>query len=409
MSESHVPRWLTEGLAEYETLVERREWRRHHDPELFVAWRARRLPQVAGMNRVFSHAEDMQDMATAYYASSQIAGFLVDRFGRPHVDQLLRAYAAGGSTDQAMRASLGSDAASVDHAFSESLAASLTRYEGQFVPFEGRGSVADLLPAAEAAPRDLTLELRLILAALREKQLPLAARTWAKAHALDPNSADVRFLGARLAALAGRTADASTELAALADDGHDGYALRMEMAELIDGKADPAALRTVLNQAHALDPTQAEPLQRLWQLAQDAGDEAEETSVLRALTPIDETNAPAYRRLLELLLAQGAVAEAVAVGEAALFVDLEGAPTHVSYAQALARVGREKEATFEFQSAAVCPGPPQELAAAHRAYGEFLRSRGHVKAADAELARARELEAGTPAPGEHGPGVTPAL
>ncbi|HVZ32937.1 MAG TPA: hypothetical protein VG963_10950, partial [Polyangiaceae bacterium] len=174
------------------------------------------------------------------------------------------------------------------------------------------------------------------------------------------------------------------------------------------GKADPAALRTVLNQAHALDPTQAEPLQRLWQLAQEAGDEAEETRVLRELTPIDETNAPAYRRLRELLLAQGAVAEAIAVGEAALFVDLEGAPTHVSYAQALARAGRDKEATFEFQSAAVCPGPAQELAAAHRGYSEFLRSRGQAKAADAELARARELEAGTPAPAEHGPSAAPA-
>jgi hypothetical protein len=42
LSRSRVPRWFTEGLAEYETEHERPEWSREHDPALFAAWRDHR-------------------------------------------------------------------------------------------------------------------------------------------------------------------------------------------------------------------------------------------------------------------------------------------------------------------------------------------------------------------------------
>jgi hypothetical protein len=137
MSESHVPRWLTEGLAEYETLVQRVEWRRHHDPDLFKARRAGRLPEVASMNRAFSHADDMQDMATAYYASSQIAAMLVERFGRDRVNRLLELHARGITTNEALKTALGSDAAAIDREFAAYLDRSLARYDKQFVPLGG--------------------------------------------------------------------------------------------------------------------------------------------------------------------------------------------------------------------------------------------------------------------------------
>jgi tetratricopeptide (TPR) repeat protein len=116
MSDSHVPRWLTEGLAEYETLAERKEWRRHQDPDLFIAERMGRLPAVGGMNRAFSHAEHMQDMATAYYASSQIAVMLVERFGRDKLNRALRLQARGMSTNASLEAALGQVAGALSRA-----------------------------------------------------------------------------------------------------------------------------------------------------------------------------------------------------------------------------------------------------------------------------------------------------
>ena len=37
LSKNHVPRWFTEGLSEYETMIHRPEWKRELDPELYIA------------------------------------------------------------------------------------------------------------------------------------------------------------------------------------------------------------------------------------------------------------------------------------------------------------------------------------------------------------------------------------
>ena len=79
LSKSHVPRWFTEGLAEYETIIRRPEWAREQDPDLYQALRAGRLPAVANMTRAFTRAEELNDVATAYYASSQIMTSVGDR------------------------------------------------------------------------------------------------------------------------------------------------------------------------------------------------------------------------------------------------------------------------------------------------------------------------------------------
>ncbi len=45
LSKNHVPRWFTEGLSEYETMVRRPEWQRELDPELYVALKKGRLAE----------------------------------------------------------------------------------------------------------------------------------------------------------------------------------------------------------------------------------------------------------------------------------------------------------------------------------------------------------------------------
>jgi tetratricopeptide (TPR) repeat protein len=392
MSDSHVPRWLTEGLAEYETLVERPEWRRYQDPDLFGAQRLGRLPAVGAMNQAFSHAEHMQDMATAYYASSQIVVMLMDRFGRARMNQVLRLHARGLSTNRALEAALGEDAQALNGDFAAYLGKSLARYAGQFVPLDVRGEEQEIAKRAEEAPADLQAKLRLVLAALRQRDLELAKRTWAEAAALEPTSADVRYLGARLAAAEGQEPRARAELVALARDGHDGYAVQMSIAELSDPKQDAAGLRAALSRAHELDPNEAAPLQGLLSLAVAASDANEELRLLEQLAPLEAHDPTVYRRLLELLVSQKAYARAVQLGESAIYADLEGAPTHVYYAQALANTGRIDEAVFEFESALLTPSSPAELARAHVAYCRFLMGRGQADRAAAELEKARELD-----------------
>ena len=392
MSDSHVPRWLTEGLAEYETLVERPEWRRYQDPDLFIARRMGRLPAVGAMNRAFSHAEDMQDMGTAYYASSQIAVMLVERFGRARVNQVLRSEARGMSTNDSLAAGLGADVDALGREFSAYLDTRLARYTGQFVPLEARGEPESIARAAAAAPGDLGAQLPLVIVALNKGDLELARRTWAEAAKLDAAAPDVRYLGARLAAAGDDDARARAELVALARDGHDGYAVQMSIAELTDASVDRAGLVAALGRAQQLDPSQSAPLAKLLALAVEAKDSAEELRLLELLAPLEAHDPTIWRRLLELLVDQKAFARAVQVGEAAVYADIEGAPTHMQYARALAGVGRPKDAAFEFESALLTPSRPQDLAAAHLAYAEFLAGRGQNELAERQRALAHERE-----------------
>jgi tetratricopeptide (TPR) repeat protein len=408
MSDSHVPRWLTEGLAEYETLIERKEWRRHQDPDLFIAERLGRLPAVGGMNRAFSHAEHMQDMATAYYASSQIAVMLVERFGREKLNQVLRLSARGMSTNLALEKALGSGVDVLDRDFAAYRQKTLARYRSQFVPLDARGDADELEKRAAEAPTDAGAQLRVVLAALRQRDLDRAKRFWAAAAKLDPKSADVRYLGARLAAAEGQDERARSELAALARDGGDGYAVQMSLAELTDPKKDAAGLRAALEQAHRHDPTQAAPLQGLLSLAVKAGDESAELSVLEQLAPLDAHDPAVYRRLLELLLEQKAYARAAQHGQAAIYADIESSKTHALYAEALAGVGRFDDAAFEFQSAVLAPSRSEDVAAAHVAYARFLQGRGQNDRAAKELERAREIDPDAGAASAPSPATPPA-
>ncbi|MEY2930999.1 MAG: hypothetical protein RL033_1748, partial [Pseudomonadota bacterium] len=210
----------------------------------------------------------------------------------------------------------------------------------------------------------------------------------------------------RLAALNGRAPEALAQLTGLAQSGRDGFAVQMAMAEVSDPDTQPDVFRSALQRAHAQDPSQAEPLRALWRLAQDQGDEVEETRVLTALAHIEERDAAVYRRLLELLVSHKAVTEALEVGAAAIYVDLEGARTHSLYAQAQALAGRSADAQFEFESALLCPGAPEELAAAHLQYADFLEAQGRQGRAGAERARARQLLSVRPG-AEPGAGATP--
>ena len=47
MSKNRVPRWFTEGLAEYETIIVRPEWQREEHLALYHGLREGKVPKVA--------------------------------------------------------------------------------------------------------------------------------------------------------------------------------------------------------------------------------------------------------------------------------------------------------------------------------------------------------------------------
>ena len=390
LSKSHVPRWFTEGLAEYETIIRRPEWAREQDPDLYQALRAGRLPAVANMTRAFTRAEELNDVATAYYASSQIMSLWATEYGMPKLSEMLRRWGAGQRTPQVLREVLGKPPEALDSEFRAFAEKRLARYSSQFVPVNRGGSIALAQAAVERNPDSAVSHTALARALMRRGRGDRAKVALTRALALDPKLADARFLDAQLAAHE-EPSRAASLLQKLIADGKDGYAVETLLAQAL-ASSDEAGTKRALEAATRLDPSQASPFYTLADLAEKSGDSAAELEALRALAALEQHEPKVYQRLLRRLIQGGAYAEAARVGEAAVFADISGLTTHLLFGEALARTGQRERAQFELESATLCEGTPEDLAEAHAQLAELHAANGKRALAKKEAAAARKLD-----------------
>ena len=152
LSKARVPRWFTEGLSEYETIVRRPEWQREEDPSLYAALQGGRIPPVEGFSRAFTHVDDVRDVMTAYYASSQIQVYLASAFGAGKVPEMLRLWGEGKSTDEVFRRALGITPAEFDVRMRVWLNRRLAP-EAQFVPDTRAPNLESPAPPPEGSRR----------------------------------------------------------------------------------------------------------------------------------------------------------------------------------------------------------------------------------------------------------------
>jgi tetratricopeptide (TPR) repeat protein len=364
LSKSRVPRWFTEGLAEWETKLARPSWTREHDPELFEMRRAGRLPRIEAMNRAFTRAEQLSDIATAYYASSQLVQMLGEQHGMKRLSQMLKLWGDGKRTAEVFQGALASLPADADRRFGEGLDKQLGRYKTQFVPLTRSGTTEEARAAVDKAPKSAEKHTALALSLPRSGDAAAAKQALARALALDPRFADARFLDARLVFAEKRGDAAIQRLEALIADGHDGFAVRMLLSEAAELGRRADLHRASLEAAASLDPTQVGPLLGLLGLAQERKDEDAMVALLKKIVVLSEHDAGAHRALLERLIARGEFEEAREFGEGALWVDILGFEMHYLFAQAL--IGRSdfKRAEFELETALLCNAEPEQIAEA---------------------------------------------
>jgi tetratricopeptide (TPR) repeat protein len=404
MSKNHVPRWFTEGLSEYETIVRRPEWQREEDPALFAALKAGRIPPVDGFNRAFTHVDSVEDVTMAYYAASQILVFAAKEFGFPKVVSMLPRWGAGERTAQVVQESLGIGPEELDRRFRAWLKPHLERYTKQYVPDLHTPPLDDARKNARANPSDAKRQVELALALFSDGQKPEGEAVLAEALRLDPKQPDAHFVKLRLAIREKNAAEAERLVAKMIADGNDGYAVRMKAADLAEHKKDVASEKQNLEAAHKLDPTQVEPLQGLYDLAHKSGDKDAELWALSHIALLDQHDRKVWNLLLEHQLEVGNWEEARKVGESLMFIDVHNWKAHRLYARALARTGNFVSAVYELNSALVChPKLPKDQA---DIYGALAKT--YEKLKEPEMA-AKALEyqkqiAAAPAPG---PGPEP--
>ena len=396
LSKNHVPRWFTEGLSEYETMIRRPEWQRELDPELYVALTKNRLPSAVDMNRAFTHAEGDLDVTVAYYAASQMLAFTAQQFGFERITRALALWGEGKRTPEVIQTAFGVSPAEYDAKYRAWELARLKRYDGQYIFDVKAMSPEDAQAAVTASPQSASAHVALAVALLRAHKLEEGQKELDEALRLDPTDKDAHFVAARLSPTGNKDAASQVKhLRAIQTAGGDGYAVRVALASVAESAHDKAAEIAELQAAHRFDPTQAEPLKRLYDLASEDKRDADALAALRELAPLDQHDRKAWRLLLDRLVAAKTWDEARRVGEAAIYVDVESFAVHYGYAQALAATGRHEESAFEAESAVLCDAKPDEKAAAHVLMAKERAALGDVAGAKAHRDEALKLDPGS--------------
>ncbi|MEO8874177.1 MAG: hypothetical protein ABI461_01210, partial [Polyangiaceae bacterium] len=229
--------------------------------------------------------------------------------------------------------------------------ARMKRYDAQFV-FDDRGlSLDDAKKALVAAPADANAHAAMALALLHAQKAEEAKKELDAAMTADPKNANANFL---LAKILKNPDESLAHLNTLKQNGHDGFAVEMGIAEIAEQKKDAKAQRAALENAYHYDPSQPDSLRDLVGLAKQEKRTADELDLLKKLVVMDPHNRPAWRSLMQKLVEAKSWSEARMFGEAAMFVDVENAGTHIAYAQALAAGGNHAQAKFELESALAC-------------------------------------------------------
>jgi tetratricopeptide (TPR) repeat protein len=306
----------------------------------------------------------------------------------PKLVAMLRAWGEGKRTPDVIRTALGIAPDELDKQFRDWLNLRLSRYAKQYMPDFRATDPEKADKEAKADPKNLEKQIRLAVSQIAVRDVDAAEAALSAAAAIDPKSPDVRFLRERIFAGTKKPDEAKKELEAMIAEGHDGYGVRMLLADMYEGD-DKKRSETELEAASNLDPTQAEPLQALVDGAKKAGNEDRELEFLRKLAMVDQHDRRVWRRLLAKLVARGLWDEAEKIGEGALYVDIHGADTHTLYAEALLHTKKVDKAIFEADSALLCE--PLKVEAAARA--NVVLAQAWLSKGDKEKARAARDEA----------------
>ncbi len=381
LSDNRVPRWFTEGLAEYETNIARPEWKREMDHHLWDALENDRLPPLRLMNRAFTRARSAMAMMVAYYASTKIVTFIAEEHGFPKIVRMLKAWSRGKSSAEVIQQVLGMSVEELDRAFRAHERQRLRSRADDFsVAFERFTDLEPLKQAAEASPQDADAQARYAAGLVVAGDAQQAQAVATRAIGIEASQPIARMVLARLALMQGDGASAEQHLQAILAGGRDGYELRLLMARSALGRGELPEAKSHLEAAVALDGERPEAWQGLTKVAEESNDSALRLRALRRLATIDEHDREANLAILRALVEAEDWDDAITFGEMGLYVNPHEPEVHRLLAEAYVRQRRTRDALYEAETALIAEHP--EPARVH-----LIQARAHMQAGDRAKAR----------------------
>jgi tetratricopeptide (TPR) repeat protein len=331
MSNQRVPRWLTEGISEWEETQARKDWTRPGDAMFARVLTRGEDIKLKDFNASF---QDPKRISLAYYQGRLVVDYMVREFGQASLNRLLRAYGQGLDTDAALKQILNTDLAAMQKGFDQYLEREFGDLKRALVIPEGtellKTPLDGLEKLAKDNPKSAPIRLALAVALRKAGRVDEAVQEFEKTAALTPTATGFDSPHAQLAEIALEKKDrarAISELTKLMDVDFENLEVAQQLAALLReaNVTDAARTRPVYERIVALDPFDKDARAALGRIAlsrNEADVAAREFRTVIALKPLDP--AVAHADLAESYVKAGRRDEAKRQALAAL----EIAPTY---------------------------------------------------------------------------------
>jgi tetratricopeptide (TPR) repeat protein len=343
MSNSRVPRWLTEGISVYEEKRAHADWARPQDVEFASMLEHGQAIKLKDLNAAF---QDPRKISIAYFQGELVVDYILKTYGPSGMNKLLRTFGQGLDTDAALKQAFNTSFEQMQAGFDQMLDARFGSIR-RAMATPGTAREFDRMPlpalrtlAAGDAKSSYPVQMALGRALQRAGELDEAVKAYERAAALVPMPVGKDSPHDLIAAIAldqKNRPRAIAELEAVMAVDFDNIDVPRRLVKLFkeDNVSDPAKLSPIYERISALDPYDVDAHTQLGRLAMqrnDADRASREFRAALALAPVDR--APALTDLAESYFKAGKAADAKKQTLAAL----EIAPTYERAQQLLLKL-----------------------------------------------------------------------
>ena len=312
-----MPRWLSEGISVYEEGLKNRSWGQSMTPEYREMILGDDLTPVSELSGAFLHPASSEHLMFAYYESSLVVEYLVDRFGNDALISILNDLGTGLQINDAI-ARHAAPIEEIDEDF-----AKFARERAEAYASEADFDREDFPKIAESEgweewlaehPDNFWGLQQFVMSLIREKQWEAAKKPIARLMELAPEyaeSTNAFLMQARVSRELGETGREIEVLEQLARLNADAVDVYLRLAELHAEGEDWDSVIVNANRLLAVNPLLPDPHRFLAEAGEHAGDSPSAIVGLRALSRMNPFDpADIHFRAARLLQQTGQLDEA---------------------------------------------------------------------------------------------------
>jgi cellulose synthase operon protein C len=315
MSNNRIPRWLSEGISQWEEKRARPEWGWEMEVSFAHALEQGKAIKIEDIQEALS---DPKLAPLAYYQASLVAQHIGDTYGEPALQKLVRSYSKGINDDQAFKEALGQTVAQVQASFD-------AKIEKDYAPirnalkrpkFDGTPELDDLKKMAEGNADSFPVQVALGMALEKAGDHAAAIVALERAATLMPRATGDDNPNKAIAAIAEKQGDTDRAIRALQNVvkvDHTDVESARKLASLLAPTKDNARLEDAYHRIINVDPFDAAAQSGLGRVLMARRDHAGAIRAFRsALASKPADAALAHVELAEAYLATGKSADAKA-------------------------------------------------------------------------------------------------